>query len=188
MMSNLRHWRKVHRTLPLTMLMVVLIMLFNKEAVAELAPNLLEPKIEIQSSYDSLVLVDSFKNNSPHTIYLAPKGSLPAAIIHRQSGEELEEQWRPGFGLRKPYTLDEYQKIPPHATHKEIFELHKIFYFFFDCHDYTLVFYNGYFYPDNKDFHELGIMTLEFSWCNPVKHNIPKRPKRIELDPSIFKK
>lgn len=163
----------------------LLIILFNESPIMQINPNLFEVKIEIQSSGDSLILIKNFKNNSPHTVYLAPKGSLPVKITHCQSDEELEEQWNPSSGLRKPYTLDEYQKVLPYATHKEIFELHNIFYFLFGCHDYILEFYNGYFYPDDKVYHELGITTLEFSWCNPVQHDIPKH---IELDSPIFKK
>lgn len=156
-----------------------------RNIIMELNPNLFESKIELQFSYDSLILIESFKNNSPHTVYLAPKGSLPIGIIHCQSGEKLEKQWRSSSGLRKPYTLDEYQKVLPYTTHKRVFELHKIFYFLFGCHDYILKFYNGYFHPDDKVYHELDIATLEFSWCNPVQHDIPKH---IELDSPIFKK
>lgn len=172
----------MHHTWQSAMPIALLTILCNEEIIMKLNPNLFEPKIALQFSYDSLILINSFTNNSPHTVYLAPKGSLPVGIIHCQSREELEKQWHPGSGLRKPYTLDEYQKVLPYNTHKEVFELHKEFYFLFGCHDYKLIFYNGYFYPDDKEYHELGTTTLEFSWCNPIEHDIPKIPKM----PSIF--
>ena len=122
--------------------------------------------IALKIANDYLLLTAKTVNNFGHSIYVPPD-SLPIRITLKSLNRRLA---RHGSIKRIPTPWSDYIEITPNSYCTRNYSLNEIFAFHGGYHDYTLRFYNGYFYPDEKTYHELGFVELEFSWSSPIDY------------------
>lgn len=115
---------------------------------------------------DYLLLKSEETNSFSHSIY-TPPNATPIGVTLKASNEELSIL---GPTRRRPTTWSDFIEIKPNTSYTKEYLLHQIFAFHGGCHDYVLRFYNGFFYPDERTYHELGFVELEFSFYSSIDY------------------